>query len=112
MHEGVTLTAGMEVIVWLHALHHDPDLWGPTAEEFDPDRFLRETEVPRNGYFPFLDGQRRCAGQHLAVMELTIYLSVFLRNFDLVMPADFRLVKRADGATSPDGPVPFTLSQR
>jgi cytochrome P450 len=51
-------------------MHRRKDLWGPTAEEFDPDRFLDERlrkYVLANPYcfLPFNAGPRVCLGQQV-----------------------------------------------
>jgi cytochrome P450 len=38
---GVDLAEGTSVLVLLHALHHDPEVWGDDAQVWDPDRWLR-----------------------------------------------------------------------
>jgi cytochrome P450 len=51
-------------------MHRRTDLWGPTAEAFDPDRFLDarlRAHVLANPYcfLPFNAGPRVCLGQQV-----------------------------------------------
>ena len=51
-------------------MHRRKDLWGPDAEEFDPDRFLDErvkTYLTPNPFIflPFNAGPRICLGQQV-----------------------------------------------
>ena len=51
-------------------MHRRKDLWGPDAEEFDPDRFLDERLhkylTPNPFIFlPFNGGPRICLGQQV-----------------------------------------------
>lgn len=79
---GVTLPAGTEVQMLLHALHTHPEHWGDDAAVWDPDRWLPDAPNGRRRgdavFFPFLDGVRRCAGMYLAEVEFAILLYTFV----------------------------------
>jgi len=65
------------------------DLWGPDAEEFDPDRFLDERlkkYVSKNPFIflPFNAGPRICLGQQFAYNEMSFMLVRLLQNFSSV----------------------------
>jgi len=72
--------------VWIvhYAIHRDPRIWGESADEFDPSRFLPENEakLPENAWRPFEKGARNCIGQELALLEARIVLAVTVRSFD------------------------------
>ncbi|XP_010260750.1 PREDICTED: cytochrome P450 714C2-like [Nelumbo nucifera] len=74
------------VNIWLsvHALHRDPELWGPDACNFNPERFANGVagacKLPQT-YLAFGMGSRICAGQNFAMMELKIILALILSNF-------------------------------
>jgi hypothetical protein len=104
------LGAGDDVLILLHALHHDEREWGPDAHNFEPDRWDPKSEywirrrawsaaqtsegadvvVPPPGagvwvpaahastFTPFLDGIRKCAGQHLALVEFAALMSALI----------------------------------
>ncbi|KAI0772046.1 cytochrome P450 monooxygenase pc-3 [Trametes elegans] len=68
-------------------MHRDPRNWGPTAQHFDPDRFLDE----RVGkylvlnpfiFLPFNGGPRICLGQQFAYNEMSFFMVRLLQNFD------------------------------
>ena len=50
-------------MVWLlhYGLHRDENVWGETANEFIPDRFLPEnsSKIPEGAWRPFEMGQRK-----------------------------------------------------
>ena len=104
------LSANDDVLILLHALHHDEREWGPDAHNFEPERWDAtsgywarrrawsamqpvgtDVDVPVMGgvgvwvpaahasaFMPFLDGVRKCAGQHLALVEFAALISALL----------------------------------
>ncbi|KAI0774073.1 cytochrome P450 monooxygenase pc-3 [Fomes fomentarius] len=67
-------------------MHRDPDYWGPTANDFDPDRFLDDRVgkylVPNPFIFlPFNGGPRICLGQQFAYNEMSFFMIRLLQNF-------------------------------
>ncbi|EGO03065.1 hypothetical protein SERLA73DRAFT_158706 [Serpula lacrymans var. lacrymans S7.3] len=70
-------------------MHRRPDLWGPDADEFDPDRFLddrlRKYLIPNPFIFlPFNAGPRICLGQQFAYNEMSFMLIRLLQNFSSI----------------------------
>ncbi|KAG2139719.1 cytochrome P450 [Suillus clintonianus] len=66
--------------------HRRTDLWGPDAQEFDPDRFLderlRKYCTPNPFIFvPFNAGPRICLGQQFAYNETSFFLVRLLQQF-------------------------------
>ncbi|RDX53656.1 cytochrome P450 monooxygenase pc-3 [Lentinus brumalis] len=67
-------------------MQRDPEYWGPTAQEFDPDRFIDERLqkylVPNPFIFlPFNGGPRICLGQQFAYNEMSFFMIRLLQNF-------------------------------
>ncbi|KAF7305559.1 Cytochrome P450 [Mycena chlorophos] len=88
------------------------DLWGPDADEFDPDRFLdtrlKEYLLTNSFQFlPFNAGPRICLGQQFAYNEMSFMLIRLLQSF-----AKFEL---AEDAVPPDSdarpPVEWRVAQ-
>jgi len=82
-------------------MHRRKDLWGPDAEEFDPDRFLDERVgkylTPNPFIFlPFNAGPRICLGQQFAYNEMSFFLIRLLQQFATI-------------AFAPDAHAPETL---
>ncbi|KAH7930343.1 cytochrome P450 [Leucogyrophana mollusca] len=70
-------------------MHRRKDLWGPDAEEFDPDRFLDERlhkYLTKNPFIflPFNAGPRICLGQQFAYNEVSFFLVRLLQTFSSV----------------------------
>ncbi|CAO1634827.1 unnamed protein product [Sympodiomycopsis kandeliae] len=85
----ISIKAGTIIAVPLQALNRSKDLWGASADAFDPDRWLPENlpENARTSGLPlhlatFLAGPRGCIGQRFAMMEMKVVLIALLREFD------------------------------
>lgn len=70
-------------------MHRRKDLWGPDADEFDPDRFLDERLhkylTPKPFIFlPFNAGPRICLGQQFAYNEMSFMLIRLLQSFSSI----------------------------
>ncbi|KAG9315003.1 cytochrome P450 [Chiua virens] len=65
-------------------MHRRKDLWGPDANEFDPDRFLdhRLNQYQPSIFLPFNAGPRICLGQQFAYNEMSFMLVRLLQQFD------------------------------
>ncbi|KAJ7174475.1 cytochrome P450 monooxygenase pc-2 [Mycena filopes] len=94
------IPAGTRIIYAVFLMHRRTDLWGPTALEFDPDRFLDERlqkYLTPNPYIflPFNAGPRICLGQQFAYQESSFFLVRLLQRF-----ASFTLAPDAQPADS------------
>ena len=64
-------------------------IWGDTAHEFIPDRFLDSngkyigrTNVSNGNFLPFGTGKRDCLGKALADRELVLFFVALMNKFD------------------------------
>ena len=95
------------MIIAKYALHKSPEIWGPTANDFDPKRWLNPSltkNVSNLNYLPFLTGARGCIGNKVALTELKVLLSMFIRNFVFQPIEGFHIKKRT---LSMRKPVPY-----
>lgn len=83
------IPAGTKVPYSVFLMHRRKDLWGPDAEEFDPDRFLDnrlKTYLTKNPFIflPFNAGPRICLGQQFAYNEMSFMIIRFLQHFSSI----------------------------
>jgi cytochrome P450 len=112
---GVAVPAGAHVLVSQYVTHRDPR-WFPDPERFDPWRWQRqpEADLPRGAYAPFGGGNRRCLGEHFALVEARLILLAIAREVRLE-PLDLRrpLPSAQPRATfRPRGAVPMRVVRR
>ncbi len=125
----VTLPKGADVFISLYNIHRSPELWGDSADAWDPDRFTRPT-APRDAvpgwagmeayeanadspmaplyptetstafaFMPFGGGARKCVGDQFATMEATVVLARVLQRFDFAFEGSPKDVGMVTGAT-------------
>lgn len=84
---------GVNIWTMLVTLQQDPEIWGPDAFVFNPQRFANgvsgSCKLP-HVYMPFGVGPRVCLGQNFAMAELKILLAVLLSNFSFSLSPKYR----------------------
>ncbi|KAF7354244.1 Cytochrome P450 [Mycena venus] len=84
--------AGEGFIIPFLVLNTDPTVWGPHADQFIPERWLKggsnppADELPRGPWgnvSNFVDGPRHCIGWRLAVQEIKLITAAIVKNFEL-----------------------------
>ncbi|KAL8895219.1 MAG: hypothetical protein Q9207_008256 [Kuettlingeria erythrocarpa] len=93
----ILVTAGTLVIFHLFAMHKRPDLWGPDAEEFRPERW--EDEKASWKFLPFGGGPRNCIGQQFALTEASYTATRLLQSFSDIENRDPKPWTESIGAT-------------
>ncbi|CAK9185703.1 unnamed protein product [Ilex paraguariensis] len=81
---GLTIPKGVTIWTFLPMLHQDPEIWGPDANKFNPERFANGVtaacKLPQV-FMPFGFGPRLCLGMPFALAELKILLTLLISNF-------------------------------
>ncbi|KAF8143747.1 cytochrome P450 [Mycena galopus ATCC 62051] len=85
----IYIPAGTQIPYSVLLMHRRKDLWGPDAEEFDPDRWLDErlkAYLLKNSsqFLPFNSGPRICLGQEFAYNEMSLVIIRLLQSFSSV----------------------------
>jgi cytochrome P450 len=99
------MRAGDWVLVLTAALQRDPEVWGPDADEFNPDHFSPEAVKgrPKHAYMPFGTGMRACIGRQFALHEAVLVLGMVLRRYDLRPEPGYQLRVRELLTLKPQG---------
>ncbi|XP_072044319.1 cytochrome P450 2J4-like [Amphiura filiformis] len=86
---GYDIPKGTYVVSNVWALHNDPDVWNE-PDQFKPERFLDEDGklCHREELIPFGTGNRVCAGENLAKMELFLFFTYIMHSFTITKPHD------------------------
>lgn len=70
---------GTRVVMNVHALHRDQDLWGHDADDFRPERW--ESARPVWEYLPFSGGPRFCPAQQMVFTEASYIVARMTEEF-------------------------------
>ncbi|KAL5854171.1 hypothetical protein ACOSQ4_003973 [Xanthoceras sorbifolium] len=85
----VKLPANMQFYIPIHALHHDPQLWGEDTHLFKPERFAEGVAKATNNniasFLAFSLGPRSCVGYNFATTEVKIALSMILQRYKITL---------------------------
>ncbi|EFJ27842.1 hypothetical protein SELMODRAFT_94751 [Selaginella moellendorffii] len=104
--KGVTLA--FQVI----GMHHDKELWGEDATEFNPDRFkdgISNACKHPNAFIPFSLGPRVCVGQSFAMIEAKVILAMILQRFSFRLSPNYRHNPAMKFGLKPIHGVPLVL---
>lgn len=92
---------GTIVLLNLRAVHRNPAYW-KNPDEFDPTRFLtidgKLLEKNEDYFIPFGIGRRNCPGQVLGNVQMFLYTTTLLQNFNVLPEYQDQL----DSIGSPD----------
>ena len=99
---GVTLEAGMKIFVSQRQLLMDEEGFGPTAQDIDPDRFLKNKSLEKNGFYrPFGGGTTLCSGRFIARTEVLAFVATVLWRYDIETVAKGQRVLGVEGKPPP-----------
>ncbi|KXJ86960.1 cytochrome P450 [Microdochium bolleyi] len=81
---------GEQILCLISRSHRDPEVWGPDAEEFVPERMLdggfeRTQAAFPHSWSPFGTGMRSCIGRAFAWQEMLLAYAALLQNLSFVM---------------------------
>ena len=84
----LNIPSGTEMYIAMTAVHHDTEIWGDDANEFNPLRFS-EPRKQQASFFPFGLGPRVCVGQNLAIVEAKLVLAMILQRYSFVLSPSY-----------------------
>ncbi|KAL4886962.1 cytochrome P450 [Aspergillus karnatakaensis] len=111
MLSGTLVPKGTMLTICPEVINHHPDLWGPDADKFDPERWLGPGRANTGGassnyaLMTFLHGPRSCIGQGFAKAELACLVAATVGRFhmELADPNKKLEIKRSATASPLDG---------
>jgi cytochrome P450 len=108
--DGYFLKAGRLAIFSIFNLHHHANFW-QQPEKFDPERFL----IPENrrfSFMPFGTGERVCIGNHFALLESQLLLSMIVQSCELQLLNTDEVEIEMAVSLRPKGGVPVRIKWR
>ncbi|KAK3306376.1 oxidoreductase-like protein [Chaetomium strumarium] len=95
----VFVPKGTQILIPTYALAQRPDIWGPDAAEFRPERWLENGGRKQHGFefIPFGGGVRQCLGQQFARIKSAYVIIRMMQRYDQV----------ANAESPPDAPMRF-----
>jgi cytochrome P450 len=110
---GYRIPKGSFVGISPYLLHRHPSYW-KNPEGFDPDRFDATASAGRHkyAYLPFGGGPRVCIGNHFAIMEAQVVLSMLSRRFRVELSPGARVEPEPLITLRPKGGIAATIARR
>lgn len=111
--DGYHFDKGAISLVNIYNLHHHPDYW-EEPETFRPERFLEgnKASIQRHSYIPFGIGERVCIGNHFAMMEAMLLLSLLMQHMSFNYVGQAAAVPQLAISLRPQGGMPLQVQPR
>ncbi|KAI6678699.1 hypothetical protein NL676_039495 [Syzygium grande] len=110
----IQVPPGVVLLVPMILIHHDPEIWGDDAKEFNPERFAEGvSKATKNKlcFFPFSWGPRTCIGQNFALLEVKVALTLILQNFSVQLSPSYKHAPNPLLTPTPQYGVPLILTR-
>ena len=92
---GQYVPKGTAIVICPHWINTAPDMWGPDAAEFKPERWMGEKkrQSEANCMLTFLDGPRTCIGQGFARSEMKCSVAALVGSFSMELKSPHDVIK-------------------
>ncbi|KAI0031071.1 cytochrome P450 [Vararia minispora EC-137] len=110
MRDQIAVSAGTVVVVDIASSNRRKDVWGDDADDFRPERWLKEdavlplTKTPGVVYgsvLNFLAGNRTCPGWRIAVLQLQAFICDLILGFRISQVPGVDIIREFHGVTIP-----------
>ena len=80
---GKTLESGTSLVIPIRQLHYDDEAFGGDADEFDPQRFLKNDLDHSPSFLPFGERFDAFPRPFLAKREVLVFVALVLKRFEI-----------------------------
>ncbi|KAK4184099.1 cytochrome P450 [Podospora australis] len=78
-------------------IHRDRTVYGDTADQFLPERWLEDHAIPESAWRPFERGARSCIAEEFTMQLLTTVVALVARTYDLEKVGLGKPLRHGDG---------------
>jgi cytochrome P450 len=105
--EGVPIAKGTTIVIAPAGIQRNPKVWGPNADDFDPDRWdrLEGDAASPYAFAAFNNGPRICPGKVQGMLQMKVVLAELIRAFRLEAVDALPGVQNPALTLKPDGPL-------
>ncbi|CAH0028196.1 unnamed protein product [Clonostachys rhizophaga] len=79
---------GTVLSVPAYTIHHSKEIWGPDADDFNPDRWENQTADQKKAFIPFSHGPRSCVGRNLAEVQMKLIAATWVKRYNVELRQD------------------------
>lgn len=101
---------GYTVAPCIYLAGNDVTHW-KNPDDFNPDRFLTQSDIDPYYYFPFGGGIRRCIGAAFSLYEINIVIAQILHRYEVTLKSNYKAKPIRHGVTfAPKDGLPISVS--